>query len=335
MTNLSDIARECGVSVSTVSLALRDHPRISATTKALVKAAAARIGYTPNRSVARVMGEIRARGARSSFRETLGYVTADLAQGAKGYESRIFAGVAARAAEIGYGLNRFELGADELTPARLQKILRARGIRGVIVAPFPEPRAKLLLDWRGLAGVAVGYTLSDPDLHRVSRDVMHTLRRVFERLAAAGYRRVGFVMERGHEERMDYMTLAAFEVHEWLVSKAQRVPPLVEEKMTREIFWSWFAKHRPDLVLTMHQPALDWLRDAGIRVPGEVGFFAFNCHSPDSQTSGIYPGYEAIGAAAVERVVGLVERGTFGVPARGTALLVPGEWCSGSTARCV
>ncbi len=331
--SLSQIAEECGVSVSTVSLALRGHPRISAKTKERVRAAAARLDFAPNRSVARVMSEIRARGRRTPLRETLGYVTGDVFPSSHNYERRIFAGAAARAAEIGYGLDRFVLGVEGLTLARLQTVLRARGIRGLVVAPFPEPDVRMAMDWSHLAGVAIGYTLKEPELHRVGRDVMHTMREVFNRLAAAGYRRIGFVMEGGHEERMDFLTLAAFQLHSWLVSKAESVPALVTEAMTARTFLRWFVRHRPDLILTMHQPVLEWLGDAGHLVPEEVGFFAFNCHAPDSLVTGIYPAYESIGATAVEQVVALVEHGTFGPPLRATALLVPGDWCVGGTAR--
>ena len=45
---LRDIARELGVSHVTVSLALRDHPRISKAMTTRVKQTAARLGYRPD-----------------------------------------------------------------------------------------------------------------------------------------------------------------------------------------------------------------------------------------------------------------------------------------------
>ena len=50
-----DIARECGVSATTVSLALRNHPRISKKTKEKVQAAARRMNYTGNPLVSALM----------------------------------------------------------------------------------------------------------------------------------------------------------------------------------------------------------------------------------------------------------------------------------------
>lgn len=48
MASLKDIAKECGVSVATVSKALNDQADISSQTKEKVRAAAERLGYSPN-----------------------------------------------------------------------------------------------------------------------------------------------------------------------------------------------------------------------------------------------------------------------------------------------
>ncbi len=330
---LANIAQACGVSTSTVSLALRDHPRIPAATKARIKAAADRLGYVPNRSISRVMAEIRAGGRTRTFKESLGYFTADVKDRSREYEQRLFAGAEARASEIGYGLDRFELGKHGLSLSQLGKVLASRGIRGLILAPWPEAHVELELEWKGLASVAIGYSLEKPEIHRVTRNVMHTLRSVFPELVAQGYRRIGFVMERSHEERMEYMTLAAFQLHAFLTPENDRVPALVENNLEEGVFNKWVAANEPDIIFTMHRPVLDWLQSSGYRVPEEVGVFYFNCEGPDSQLSGIYPAYENIGAAAVDQVAALVERGGFGIPDCATTVTVPGIPCRGSTLR--
>src|ERR1035438_7607468 len=50
MVRLKDLAQLTGVSVMTVSKALRDEPDVSATTKAKIKALAAQMGYVPDSS---------------------------------------------------------------------------------------------------------------------------------------------------------------------------------------------------------------------------------------------------------------------------------------------
>ena len=50
MTTIKTVAEYCGVSVSTVSRALNDHPDVSNEAKAKVKAAAKKLHYVPNSS---------------------------------------------------------------------------------------------------------------------------------------------------------------------------------------------------------------------------------------------------------------------------------------------
>ena len=50
MPSLKDLAKECGVSVATVSKALNDQPDIAAATRERIRAAARRMGYLPNAS---------------------------------------------------------------------------------------------------------------------------------------------------------------------------------------------------------------------------------------------------------------------------------------------
>lgn len=57
--SLQHIAVKAGVTKGTVSLALRNHPRISAATPVRVQAVAAELGYRPNPAVAAWMSHRR------------------------------------------------------------------------------------------------------------------------------------------------------------------------------------------------------------------------------------------------------------------------------------
>jgi LacI family transcriptional regulator len=52
---LQDVADRAGVHRSTVALALRDHPRIPADTRELIRALAEKLGYRKNPLVAALM----------------------------------------------------------------------------------------------------------------------------------------------------------------------------------------------------------------------------------------------------------------------------------------
>ena len=66
---IKDIARELGISVSTVSRALQNHPDISDRTKEMVQACAKQLNYKPN---------LMASNLRTSKNTTIGVVMPEL-----------------------------------------------------------------------------------------------------------------------------------------------------------------------------------------------------------------------------------------------------------------
>ena len=70
MPHLSDIARKAKVSVSTVSLALRNRPQIPAATRERLQAAAKALYYQPNPLVSAYQANVRS-GRQRRYRGTL------------------------------------------------------------------------------------------------------------------------------------------------------------------------------------------------------------------------------------------------------------------------
>jgi len=266
------------------------------------------------------------------YRETLGYL-APLHAGKQNYESRIFSGVRKRAEEIGYAIDRFEIESDVEGLRRLDRILTARGIRGLVISPFPWAAATLPLNLKKRSAVAIGYTLIEPELNRVATDSLHSLHMILQTLVREGYQRIGFVMDQGQEERKEFSNLAGFLIHEWRIPYAQRIPPLVWQKGAGDEIIRWYHRQTPDIIVaTAAYPIINRLNQEGIRVPEDVNVFDLNCAAPDSDISGNYPNYERLGAASVEQVAGLLERGEFGLPRHPQTLLVPGILSKGKTA---
>src|SRR5471032_3470131 len=92
MVRLKDIARHIGVSVMTVSKALRDAPDVSAATKTKIKALAAQMGYTPDSS---------AQGLRTKTTKLFGLV---IPATTNPIYARIVFAIEERAHELGYDL---------------------------------------------------------------------------------------------------------------------------------------------------------------------------------------------------------------------------------------
>ncbi|MEO7099490.1 MAG: helix-turn-helix domain-containing protein [Luteolibacter sp.] len=75
LVSMSDIARVVGVSHVAVSLALRDHPRISAEMRKKIRETAELLGYQPDPMLAR-LASFRNAKPKTSIRSAIGWITA-------------------------------------------------------------------------------------------------------------------------------------------------------------------------------------------------------------------------------------------------------------------
>ena len=251
---MKHVAAAAGVSVMTVSLALRRAPSIPAATRERVVAAAEQLGYRRNPLVAALMAELRGKKARGAEAHTIAYVESYPAGGpAQQTDSlrRFREGVRAGAAKHGFGVQVFRLGAAGLSEGRLEQVLEARGIRGVVFSPFPQTGSVLTQSWRHHALAAVGHSLARPALHRAVNHQAHSLRLALAELQARGYRRIGLVMRRHEDERTgrNWLSSVLLAQHD-AVGTALDYPLLVVETVERKAVLAWVKRERPEVVVT-------------------------------------------------------------------------------------
>jgi LacI family transcriptional regulator len=332
---LQDVAQQSGVHRTTVSLALRDHPRIPVSTRERVKSVAARLGYRVNPLVAALMQSRRL--GRAAQHMTLAYVT--------NYPTRygwkplhhdrpdFFPGAVARARELGYNLQDFWLAEPGMTPHRFCDILAARNIHGLIIGRLPPGQNSLALDWRRFSCVALGLTLRSPVLHHVTENHFDTVWQAMQRCLDRGYRRVGFVFSEDNDSpRVGDRWLGAYLRRQLAFPARDRVPlcPAIPADQTE--FARWFERHRPDALIATHaRPVLAWLKQMRVNVPRQVGLVHLE-GLPEGECAGVRYDPAQIGALAVEMLVGLLHRNETGVPsANQHEVLLTGEWYDGRT----
>ena len=123
MVRLKDIAQLTGVSVMTVSKALRDAPDVSAATKAKIKALAANMGYVPDSS---------AQGLRTKTTKLLGLL---IPTTTNPIYARIVFAIEERAHELGYDLLiAHTYNKPEREEACLRRML-SRRVDGLFITP--------------------------------------------------------------------------------------------------------------------------------------------------------------------------------------------------------
>lgn len=123
MVTIADIARETGVSRSTVSLVLRASPSIPARTQERVRAAIDRLGYRPNQLAA---------GLRRQRSGILGLVVTDLTYP---HYAQIAVGVEEAVEDAGYSLIVTNSHEDVARERRHVETLRGYRADGLLVAP--------------------------------------------------------------------------------------------------------------------------------------------------------------------------------------------------------
>src|SRR5436190_18139629 len=258
--SLRTLARIAGVSVSTASRALHNHPVISVKVRQRIKALARRRGYTINPLVAQVYSEARAgRGFRNLG--TLALVTSwDTPDWWRAHPTLrgFHDGVVERAQQTGLGINEFWAHEPGLKGRRLTQILRARGIGGVVLAPVPTRNAEGMLDWKHFSTALIGESVRAPRLNRAVPNQRHAVQLAVSELAQLGYQRIGLVLRQRYHAMTDYNMLSTFLLLQHGVPEAQRVPVEMPEEWTEGNFLAWFKRHRPDAIIGVVRPVRDW-----------------------------------------------------------------------------
>lgn len=186
MIRLKDIAQQAGVSVMTVSKALRDEPDVSAATKARIKLLAQQLGYVPDST---------AQGLRTRTTKLFGLAISSLTNP---IFSRVVLAVEERAHEMGYDvLLGHTLNDPEREDACLRRFL-SRRVDGVFVSPVyrmdTEARIYQELAVRQVPTVVLGH--SAPFCRQfvnVEADDLQSSYAVTQHLIGLGHRRIAFV----------------------------------------------------------------------------------------------------------------------------------------------
>ncbi len=334
-----DLARLARVSHTTVSLALRNHPSIPPATRARIAELARKHHYQPDAMLA-ALNAYRVRRAPSQFQGTLAWLTSFASAGAwremiqaEGY----FLGAHARAERLGYKLEEFWIADPALSAHRASHVLQARGVRGLLVAPLPVAHGDLALDWNRFSAVALGYSLARPQLHVVMNHQFRNMRHLVHQLHRLGYRRIGFAMPATTDERVDHNYLGGFWVtQQELIPGSSRIAPWLAPAFTEEGFREWARATEPDAIITSaswaHQ-VIKWLAADGRHVPRDVGVAVASTPFGDRTISGIDENVRAVGAMAVDTVVGMIHRNEAGIPEMPWRILAEGTWFAGRTVR--
>lgn len=272
---IKDIAQACGVSVGTVDRALNNRGDIRPATKERILEAAAALHYKPNR-----IAQSLATGATM----TIGVLCFDLYNN---FLAALIDGIEASAKEKGYFLNLILTHGDAEKEVEGLQYLADRRVDGILIFPVGHGARYLwLLNSLHIPVVSIYNRISE-DFAYVGVDDRRVMSDAVVYLAERGYRRVVYVdthftqsLERGDniytlkERRAGYCG--------GLARARLNHPPVFWEgrdfdRMFREGDYLTGPKTAFLCINDVYALALlDYCRQRGIQVPGEVGIMGYD-----------------------------------------------------------
>ncbi len=328
---MQDVAEAAGVHRTTVSLALRDSPKLPAATRAHVQAVAKRLDYRPDPLVSALM-TARVSRRHPVHQGTLAFLSNDTkrppdwARFPKSY-GRLFRGAAERATERGYDLAPFWLREPGLTGAMFSRQLSDRGIHGLLIAPHSGSDNRIDLDWSRFAVVELGYNLVEPQVHRVVHDYFGAMKRVWHEVLARGHQRIGFLLPENAVTKTRHLLRAAFIDAQQLLPPDARLPILSPPRLTQDVIDPWLERGQPDAVIIggIQYPG----SPPSFRIPRRIPVFNLDCVRRGGGDVGIFQDWPAMGAIGVDLLIAQMGRGEYGLPAQPYSVLVAGHWQAG------
>jgi LacI family transcriptional regulator len=296
---------------------------------------ARRLGYTPNPLVSSIFAHLRRRKGRPQL-GTLAFLTAHAnAQiwREPGTYRDFFEGARERAAQQGFAVEPHWAAEPGMTGPRLNAILRARGILGVILSTRDAEHRFFDLEWEQFALVRVGLSQRIPPLHCVVNHQYQTVRLVAEQLALRGYGRIGIVLSRWQNEVTNQSWLAGFLIWQQSQPIRRRVPVHLADKLSEPRFSAWFKRHQPDAVISVNPDVVRWVRSIRLTMPEEVGAAVLAWHDHYGDIAGANQNNRLVGAAGVDIILGQLRRNERGLPDCARTTLIASSWQDGATVR--
>lgn len=332
---IKDIAKACGVSPTTVSLALRNHPRISEKTKERVKKAAEELGYKRHPLVAALMSNLgRSHYSDSPVPLAAVYNKPQKEVDASAYHRRLWAGISQRAAELGFSVDRFFLQDAKIANAqRLSEILYARGVTGILIPPLAQGGGHLSLDWDRFSAVAIGYSMLRPELNRVCPDQYQGIRLAMHYIRRFGYTRPGLVINGFSGLRTLHLWSSGFYGFEYERKTDGVIPVLECGEVDSSQLLAWYEQYRPDVIISSGTDREVWkvLQKTDLQIPEDVGFVTLSRSEMDPDVAGINENEDGVGSASVDQLAQLLYYNEQGIPQHPHVLQIAPSWEDGST----
>lgn len=327
---MKDVAKEAGVHQTTVSLALRNHPSLPQATRERIQKLAKDMGYRPDPALSALVAYRQATKNQPSEQVIAWIVNYADPNRLSSFHvhKRLMEGARERASELGYKIDIFWHGQEYKDSRSLNRVLRARGIQGVVFGAFEYRENPLELDWDLFSIVKVNILPKRLAFDAVLCNQIEAVRLAIEELAARGFKRIGLAVSEHEEVTKRFTFSAGYYTYRRLIPAEHRIAPCYFEKThTRE----------PDSVI---EEVVEWARAneveaiisnwnnidaAALRLTEEGRSCRFVPLDADERTKpygGINQDHHETGRRAIDMVVGQIKTFRRGLTPHPTTTLV-------------
>lgn len=307
ITRLKDIADRTGFSVNTVSLALRDSPRIPEDTRLTIRQAAEALNYLPNHI---------AKSLVSRETKTVGLVLTSITNPVL---TRVAQAIELRLAERGYSTLFATSNGDPEEQKKVIEMFRSRQVDGMLIYPCSHRDLDHIRRVRQ-AGHPVVLLVGDPDagVDVVSMDTRQGGYKAARHLLDLGHRRIGLIdggHERGNLEKAEGYRQALAEVGIAADDALQATPRVHSVAAGHEAMAELMARGAGMTALlaatdSLALGALRWTQEKGLRVPDDMAIVGFDniefAEYAATPISSVDYAVARVTELAVERLIGLI-----------------------------
>jgi DNA-binding LacI/PurR family transcriptional regulator len=248
----------------------------------------------------------------------------------------VYAGAKTAAEAHGHALDIFVVGHGHLAPARLNTILNARGITGILLSTFEIDIGELELDWAHFCAVKIECLHLKPHLDCVSNDQLQVARLAMQRLRALGYRRIGLATAREDQARLAESFGMGVLLEQASLPECECVPPLFfglnEVPTLPHLLPQWIAANHVDVVISNWNELFDVFATLKMRLPEDVAFASLDVPPSMPHIAGVVQNHQLVGQRAMEQLAIMTDSYQRGVPETQTITFIPGYWQEGITA---
>ena len=309
IVRLKDIADKTGFSINTVSLALRESPRIRLQTRRLIREAAIELNYLPNH-IAQSLVSRSTRNVGMVLTEITNPILTETAQA-----------MALLLAERGYGILFATSNNNYADEVRAVELFRSRQVDGILIYPVSARRLDHVRPLRR-ANFPLVMLTGDPDgsIDAVCVDNRRGAYKATRHLIESGHRRIGMIdggFRYGNPDKLDGYHQALLE--NGIDSEAS----LLVEPSENSLVGGYWAM---DTLMHINPPtavfavtdslaigALRWCHKHGLKVPDNVAIMGFDNtdHAEYAAVplSSVNYDVEIVSRLAVDRLMSLIAAG--------------------------